>query len=68
MEVATTYNAAERLEQILDEIDSAAKLARRSRADIDLIAVSKTRSAAAIIPLLEAGHRVFGRPFYRGSG
>ena len=60
MEVATTYNAAERLEQVLAEIVSAAKLGRRLTADIDLIAVSKTRSAAEIAPLLEAGHRVFG--------
>ena len=60
MEVATTYNAAERLEQVLAEIASAAKLGRRLTADIDLIAVSKTRSAAEIAPLLEAGHRVFG--------
>ena len=60
MEVATTYNAAERLEQVLAEIASAAKLGRRLTADIDLIAVSKTRSAAEIAPLLEAGHHVFG--------
>lgn len=60
MEVATTYNAADRLERTSMDIAAAAKLARRTPGDVDLIAVSKTRSSAEIIPLLEAGHRVFG--------
>ena len=60
MEVATTYNAADRLERTSTDIVAAAKLARRTPSDVNLIAVSKMRSSAVIIPLLEAGHRVFG--------
>lgn len=41
-------------------MNAAAKLARRASSDIDLIAVSKTRDAETIKPLLEAGHRQFG--------
>ena len=60
MEVATTYNAAIRLERTIIEIAGAVKLPRRTPGDVSLIAVSKTRNEAEIIPLLEAGHRVFG--------
>lgn len=60
MKVATTYDAPDRLELVTSEIAGAANLARRSPADITLIAVSKTRSSDEIIPLLEAGHRMFG--------
>ena len=60
MKVATTYDAPDRLELVTSEIAGAADLARRSPADITLIAVSKTRSSDEIIPLLEAGHRMFG--------
>lgn len=60
MEVATAYNAADRLERTMIEIAGAVKLARRTPGDVNLIAVSKARRAAEITPLLEAGHRVFG--------
>ena len=60
MEVATTYSTADRLERTVSEIAAAAKLARRTPGDVNLIAVSKTRSAVEITPLLEAGHHVFG--------
>jgi pyridoxal phosphate enzyme (YggS family) len=60
MTEATLDNAAARLHDINAHIASAAKLARREAADIELIAVSKTRDADAIRPLLEAGHRIFG--------
>ena len=60
MEEATTDNAAARLTNINSEIAAAAKLARRSATETTLIAVSKTRSAADIVPLIEAGHRIFG--------
>jgi pyridoxal phosphate enzyme (YggS family) len=60
MEDATTDNPAARLAQIHAEIAAAAKLARRAADDITLIAVSKTRSAAQITPLIAAGQRVFG--------
>ena len=52
--------AAERRKQILDGIASAAELARRDAADIQLIAVSKGRSAEEIEALIEAGQRDFG--------
>ncbi len=60
MDKATTDNAANRLGEIKAEIAVAAKLARRVADSVNLIAVSKTRSAADIMPLLEAGHRMFG--------
>ena len=53
-------SAAERRRHILDEIDAAAKLARRKPADVHLIAVSKTRSVEAIEELIDAGQRNFG--------
>ena len=51
---------AERLAFVQARIASAARLAGRNLSDISLIAVSKTQSAAAISPLIAAGHRVFG--------
>jgi PLP dependent protein len=60
MKEATHDNAAERLGKIADGIKAAAKLAARPAEDISLIAVSKTRTADEIRPLLAAGHRIFG--------
>ncbi|MDP8912361.1 MAG: alanine racemase, partial [Pseudomonadota bacterium] len=51
---------AERLAEVRAGIARAAKLARRSAEQVTLIAVSKTYSAEAIVPLIEAGQRVFG--------
>lgn len=48
------------LNDIRGRIEKAARIAGRKPSDITLIAVSKTRSAEDIRPLLEAGHRVFG--------
>lgn len=48
------------LSQIREKIAQAAKLARRSPADIELIVISKTQPAEAIAPLIAAGQRVFG--------
>lgn len=53
-------DATEDLGRLSAAIASAAKIARRPPSDIELIAVSKTRPANEIIPLLNAGHRVFG--------
>jgi PLP dependent protein len=53
-------SAAERLQKILDEIAAAAKLARRDPADVQLIAVSKTRSPGQIEELISVGQRDFG--------
>jgi pyridoxal phosphate enzyme (YggS family) len=53
-------NAAERRQQILDEIAKAAALAKRDPSDVQLIAVSKGRPADNIEALIEAGQRDFG--------
>ena len=53
-------SAAERRRKILDEIAAAAKPARREAAEVQLIAVSKTRSAEQIEELISAGQRDFG--------
>jgi PLP dependent protein len=42
------------------EIASACKQARRDRASVTLVVVSKTFSADAIVPVINAGQRVFG--------
>ncbi len=55
-----TENAASRLQNVREKIASAAKIARRKAEHVTLIAVSKTHDADAILPLLEAGQRVFG--------
>jgi pyridoxal phosphate enzyme (YggS family) len=53
-------NAAGRLRTILEGIARAAGHARRDPAEVLLIAVSKGRSAADIVPLIEAGQSDFG--------
>lgn len=53
-------SAAKRLEDVRGRIARAAKLARRSSGDVTLIAVSKTHPPDAILPLIDAGQRVFG--------
>src|SRR6185503_4900136 len=53
-------SAADRRERILDRIMRAVTLARRDPADIQLIAVSKSRSTEEIEALIAAGQRDFG--------
>jgi PLP dependent protein len=53
-------SAEQRRERILQGIAAAAKLARRKSDEITLVAVSKTRTAGEIEPLVEAGQRDFG--------
>jgi PLP dependent protein len=53
-------SAADRRNTILEGIAAAAKLARRDPADVQLIAVSKTRTAEEIDALIDAGQRDFG--------
>jgi len=53
-------SAADRRNRILDGIASAARLARRDPSEIELIAVSKTRSEKEIEALIDAGQRNFG--------
>jgi pyridoxal phosphate enzyme (YggS family) len=52
--------AAQRREQILGRIAKAGSLARRDPSDVQLIAVSKTRTADEIEALINAGQRDFG--------
>jgi len=52
--------AAARLADIHANIARVCKPARRDPKDVRLIAVSKTRDAPAIVPLITAGQRVFG--------
>src|SRR5690348_4308211 len=52
--------AAARLEAVKAEIVRAAALAGRDPAGVTLVAVSKMFPAEAVVPVLEAGHRVFG--------
>ena len=52
--------APARRDAVLAELASAARLAGRKPADVTLIAVSKTRTAAEITPLIAAGQRHFG--------
>ena len=53
-------SAADRRQQILDGIAAACALAWRAPADVQLIAVSKGRSADAIEALIDVGQRDFG--------
>ncbi|BBC71164.1 YggS family pyridoxal phosphate enzyme [Altererythrobacter sp. B11] len=53
-------SAAHRLAQVESRILHACGIAGRPRRDVELIAVSKTHDAPEILPLLEAGQRVFG--------
>ena len=53
-------SAAERREQVLARIARAARLGHREPADVQLIAVSKGRTADEIEALIDAGQRDFG--------
>lgn len=53
-------DAKSRLNRVKEKIARAANLSGRHPEEIELIAISKTRNATAILPLLEAGHRRFG--------
>ena len=53
-------SATERLAEVQAKIDKTCAIARREAEEVTLVAVSKTHSADAIRPLLEAGQRVFG--------
>ncbi len=53
-------DAAARLADVQAAITRAARLAGRNPASVALIAVSKTQPAQAIVPLIDAGQRLFG--------
>jgi pyridoxal phosphate enzyme (YggS family) len=48
------------LQDIRDRIARTAAIAGRAARDIELIAISKTHPAEAIVPLIDEGQRVFG--------
>lgn len=50
----------DKLAQVESEIAKAAEYCGRKAEDVTLVAVSKTHPADEILPLLRAGHRVFG--------
>jgi pyridoxal phosphate enzyme (YggS family) len=52
--------ATDRRQHVLDAVAAAARLAGREPSDIQLVAVSKGRSAAEIEELIRAGQRDFG--------
>jgi len=53
-------NAAQLLADVQARIAKACAIARREPAEVTLVAVSKLHEADAILPLLDAGQRVFG--------
>lgn len=53
-------SAATRLAEVNARIAHAAKIAGREAGEVTLVAISKTHPAEAIVPLIEAGQRVFG--------
>lgn len=56
----TTATPAERLADVRARIATAAREAGRDPSEVRLVAVSKTFGSEAIIPVIEAGHRIFG--------
>src|SRR6476469_11207034 len=60
MTVSLTRPLPNGLAQVEQDIARACKEARRERASVSLIAVSKTFDATAISPVIDAGQRVFG--------
>lgn len=55
-----TSQAAENLREVQKEIEKAAKAAGREASSVRLIAISKTFGAEEIVPVIEAGQRLFG--------
>ena len=59
-EAETAGGSAQRLAEAQAKIAAAARDAHRDPAEVELIAVSKTFGAPEILPVLQAGHRLFG--------
>lgn len=53
-------DSSKRLISISSKIENACKIAGRREDDVTLIAISKTKTADEITPLIEAGQRIFG--------
>ena len=60
MTTTLTKSLPNGLAAVEQDIERACKEARRDRASVTLIAVSKTFDAATISPIIDAGQRVFG--------
>lgn len=60
MATPLTRNSPNGLSSVEQDIARACKEARRDRASVTLVAVSKTFDGDAIVPVIEAGQRVFG--------
>lgn len=58
--MAQTEKTDSAFEDIAARIAKAAATADRPASDIELVAISKTRSTTEIRPLLDQGHRIFG--------
>jgi pyridoxal phosphate enzyme (YggS family) len=56
----TPHNSVEKLSSVLNRMGCAATEVGRLPQDVQLIAVTKTFEPPDILPVLEAGHRVFG--------
>jgi pyridoxal phosphate enzyme (YggS family) len=59
-EAETAGGSAQRLAAVQAKIAAAARAAHRDPAEVKLIAVSKTFGAPDILPVLQAGHRLYG--------
>ena len=59
-ETLMTTNSAQQLAHVRDEIAAACRDAGREPSSVELVAVSKTFPAEAIVPVIAAGQRVFG--------
>lgn len=59
-ETSSRETAADRLRDVRARIAAAARAAGREPAEVHLVAVSKTFGEEAIVPVIEAGQRVFG--------
>ncbi len=60
MQSDSATGVAQSYSRLVDAVAEAAKAAGREAADITLVAVSKTREAQQILPVLAAGHIDFG--------
>jgi pyridoxal phosphate enzyme (YggS family) len=59
-DIAASAGVAESLARVRAEIAGACREAGREASSVTLIAVSKTFGAEAIVPVIEAGQRIFG--------
>jgi uncharacterized pyridoxal phosphate-containing UPF0001 family protein len=53
-------NSAEQLQKIKQNIEKARKNSELAAPEVRIVAVSKAQPKEAVVPLIEAGHRIFG--------